>query len=47
MNNHFCLVLAFLLFTGVKLPNINILLPIDKIQIQSSKGEKTIKLAGR
>lgn len=35
------------LAAGVKLPNINILLPIDKTHIQSSKGEKTINLAGR
>ncbi|XP_017258104.2 pentatricopeptide repeat-containing protein MRL1, chloroplastic isoform X1 [Daucus carota subsp. sativus] len=35
------------LAAGVKLPNIIILLPIDKIQVQSSKGDKMINLAGR
>uniref|UniRef100_A0A5B7AR55 PROP1-like PPR domain-containing protein n=1 Tax=Davidia involucrata TaxID=16924 RepID=A0A5B7AR55_DAVIN len=35
------------LAAGAKLPNITILLPIEKTQIQSPNGEKTINLAGR
>ncbi|XAR72741.1 hypothetical protein NMG60_11019482 [Bertholletia excelsa] len=35
------------LAAGVKLPNINILLPTEKTQIPSPTGEKTINIAGR
>ncbi|KAA8536028.1 hypothetical protein F0562_028506 [Nyssa sinensis] len=35
------------LAAGAKLPNITILLPIEKTQIQSPNREKTIKVAGR
>ncbi|KAL8096830.1 hypothetical protein AgCh_030066 [Apium graveolens] len=35
------------LAAGVKLPNIIILLPVDKTQVQSSKGDTMINLAGR
>ncbi|KAF5198471.1 Pentatricopeptide repeat-containing protein mrl1 protein [Thalictrum thalictroides] len=35
------------LAAGAKLPNINIVLPVEKTQVLTSKEEKTIKLAGR
>ncbi|XP_027112098.1 pentatricopeptide repeat-containing protein MRL1, chloroplastic isoform X1 [Coffea arabica] len=35
------------LAAGVKLPNLSILLPLEKTQIQTPSGEKTIKVAGR
>ncbi|KAK7854822.1 pentatricopeptide repeat-containing protein mrl1 [Quercus suber] len=35
------------LAAGSKLPNINILLPVEKTQFLTPKGEKTINLAGR
>ncbi|KAJ4716706.1 putative Pentatricopeptide repeat-containing protein [Melia azedarach] len=35
------------LAAGTKLPNVTILLPVDKTQIMSMGGEKTINLAGR
>lgn len=33
--------------TGAKLPNVNILLPVEKTQIMSVGGEKTIDIAER
>ncbi|XP_052185351.1 pentatricopeptide repeat-containing protein MRL1, chloroplastic isoform X2 [Diospyros lotus] len=35
------------LAAGARLPNITILLPMEKTQIQSPKGEKSINIAGR
>ncbi|KAM7482698.1 hypothetical protein LguiB_007281 [Lonicera macranthoides] len=35
------------LAAGVKLPNITILLPTEKTQVQSSTGKKTVNLSGR
>ncbi|KAF9623730.1 hypothetical protein IFM89_004811 [Coptis chinensis] len=35
------------LAAGARLPNINIVLPVEKTQVLTPKGEKTIKLAGR
>lgn len=34
-------------FAGTKLPNLAILLPLEKTEIQTPKGKKTINLAGR
>lgn len=34
-------------WTGTKLPNLIILLPVEEAQIQTSSGEKTISIAGR
>lgn len=33
--------------TGVKAPNLNILLPVEKAQIQTSAGQTEINMAGR
>ncbi|CAM8971782.1 unnamed protein product [Rhodiola kirilowii] len=35
------------LAAGARLPNINILLPVEKTPVQSSKGERTINMAAR
>ncbi|CAA0807675.1 Pentatricopeptide repeat-containing protein MRL1-chloroplastic [Striga hermonthica] len=35
------------LAAGVKLPNVTILLPVEKTQIQTSSGEKIVNIAGR
>jgi len=33
--------------TGAKLPNLTILLPVEKAQMESPHGEKTLHVAGR
>lgn len=44
---HYFCVLIFLSDAGSRLPNVTILLPTEKKQVDIDEKEKTLKLAGR